>query len=93
MSHDDDTKPLTVAEHGARLLADSTDFRGMSDIEVKRHVVAELLDISADHPDAFYEGAFNALADGGDLWMARARREARLRQRAALQATTPAARG
>ena len=75
----------TVAEAAARLLSDGTNLDGKSDLEIKRHVVHELLNVAEDASPAYLAGAFEALSDG-DARFPQARRALRKRRDAALAA-------
>ena len=77
-----------VADDAARLLADGTDLRGLTDAEIRRRVVTEMLDISADHSDDYVAGAFKGLTEG-DARFAQAGRAQRKRRIAILHAAEP----
>ena len=74
----------TTAESASRLLADDIHLDGMTDAEIRRHVVVQMMDADDDVSDAYILGAFNALKNGGNPRMARARREQQKRRLDAL---------
>lgn len=80
-----------TGEAAARLLNDGTDLWGMSDAEIRRHVVIEMLDADDDISDEYANGAFSILRDG-DPRMAQGRRAQRRRRIAALVAAPVAGR-
>ena len=66
--------PLSVRDHAALLLGDSAGLDGLSDEQLKRHVVVQLTGTGSDGTSAFIDGAFGALAHGSPRLASNGRR-------------------